>query len=84
MRYHAEVFMPAAENTNNFWNLGWKIADYLEQSRQGRFFIHRLRRLPRILKEKRIDALASHRIRKIWRDTRGRVPNFAFCDFGVF
>jgi len=25
MRFHAEVFMPAVENNNKFWNLAGKI-----------------------------------------------------------
>jgi hypothetical protein len=63
--------MPAAENTNNFWNLGEEIADFSwngTAATEG--FFRRLRRLPQILKEEGINSYESRRMRKIWPDTR--------------
>jgi len=73
--------MPAAKNTNNFWNLGAENRGLsrVHATRTG-IFVHSYADF----KKTGINAHESRRIRKIWRDARGRVPNFAIGDFGVF
>jgi hypothetical protein len=57
--------MPAAENTNNFWNLGEETADFSWNGTAATEGF--VRRLPQILKEEGINSHESRRMRKIWR-----------------
>jgi hypothetical protein len=60
--------MPAAENTNNFWNLGEENRGFfLERDRRDRRFCPQI---TQILKEEGINSYESRRMRKIWPDTR--------------
>jgi len=84
--------MPAAENTNNFWNLGEENRGFSRNGIAGnRRFCPQI---TQILKEEGINSYESRRMRKIWPDTRclprhgevtwRRAPNFVFWAFGVF
>lgn len=59
--------MPAAENTNNFWNLGEETADFPGTGPPRSRFCPQI---TQILKEEGINSYESRRMRKIWPDTR--------------